>query len=85
MSYSFFNFTRYRRRSYTHTHTLSFQSYYLIILNGISVIIKVRPGQALMVAGGSQISRQSANECGKTTRKYSWYSFMLQTGSTSGP
>jgi hypothetical protein len=41
---------------------------------------------------GSQISRQSAHECGKpyapaafTRRIYSWYSFLLQTESTPGP
>jgi hypothetical protein len=55
-----------------------------------------RPGQNLRVPWGccSQISRQSAHEGGKTVslthqpllphRKYSWYSFLLQTVSTPG-
>ena len=58
-----------------------------------------RPGQELRVPGdwssGSQISRQSAHEGGKVvsfthrpplpTRKYSWYSFLLEAESTPGP
>jgi len=55
-----------------------------------------RLGQALgvPVVSGSQISRQSAQEGGKVVstthrpplplRKHSWYSFLLQAGSTPG-
>jgi hypothetical protein len=56
-----------------------------------------RLAQALSVPGGcgSQISRQLAHECGKVVsptrlpalppRRYSWYSFLLEAGSTPGP
>ena len=56
-----------------------------------------RPGQALRAPGvwSAQISRQSAHEGGKVvipmhwpplpTRKYSWYSFLLEAEPTPGP
>ena len=58
---------------------------------------KAITGEALWVPGcwGSQISRQSAHEGGKVVsprhwpslppKKYSWYSFLLETESTPGP
>ena len=63
----------------------------------ISNIKLAIPVQAPMVPGGwdSQISRQSSHEDGKVvspthrpplhTRKYSWYSFLLEAESTPGP
>jgi len=53
-----------------------------------------RPGQALKVPRGldSQISRQLAHEGGKVVsvmplppKKYSWYSFLLETELNPGP
>jgi hypothetical protein len=55
-----------------------------------------RPGQALKIPGDrcSRISRQSEHECGDVVnpkhrsllppRKYSWYSFLLESESTPG-
>ena len=58
-------------------------------------IVKAIPGQTPRFPGwGSQISRQVAHESGKfvrlthrplPTKKYSWYSFLLEAESTPGP
>jgi len=74
----------------------SFISYNSVIMLNVKKPHNI-PGQFLRVPGGwgSQISRESAHEGGKVvsptqrqpspSRKYSWYSFLLETESTPGP